>query len=106
MIVASWDSNLGDRFQKLLTWTGFSIEETGTIYGAPGKPETQLGFKTPTNPSESGVQELETTPLLAQDIVSGPSLPDIPPELTISTQPDWGQTKLTKHERASLRPAL
>jgi len=106
IILPSWASTLGDRFQKLLAWTGFSIEDAGTIYRAPGKPETQLRFKKPTTPSESGVLESETTPLLAQDIVSGASLPDIPPQLTISTQPDWGLTKMTKQERAMLRSAL
>jgi len=106
IILPSWASTLGDRFQKLLTWTGFSIEDTGTIYRAPGKPETQLRFKKPLTPTESDVQEPETTPLLAQDIVSGDSLPDIPPQLTVSTQPDWGLTKMTKQERAMLRSAI
>jgi hypothetical protein len=106
IILPSWASTLGDRFQKLLTWTGFSIEDAGTIYRAPGKPETQLRFKKPRSASESDDQEPETTPLLAQDIVSGASLPDIPPQLTVSTQPDWGLTKMTKRERAMLRSAL
>jgi hypothetical protein len=106
IILPSWASTLSDRFQKLLTWTGFSIEETATIYRAPGKPETQLRFKKPLSPSESEGQEPETTPLLAQDVVSGASLPDIPPQLTVNTQPDWGLTKMTKQERAMLRSAL
>src|SRR5438094_4092088 len=36
-----------DRFQKLLKWSGFSIEDTGTIYRTPGQAETQLRFKKP-----------------------------------------------------------
>jgi hypothetical protein len=106
IILPTWAPTLGDRFQRLLTWTGFSIEDTGTIYRAPGKPETQLRFKKPLHPSESCVEKPETTPLLAQDIVSGTSLPDIPPQLTVNTQPDWGLTKMTKQERAMLRSAL
>jgi hypothetical protein len=106
IILPSWASTLGDRFQKLLTWTGFSVEDTGTIYRAPGKPETQLRFKKPLSSSESDVEDPETTPLLAQDIVSGAILPDIPPQLTVRTQPDWGLTKMTKQERAMLRSAL
>ncbi|OLE82276.1 MAG: hypothetical protein AUF79_20100 [Crenarchaeota archaeon 13_1_20CM_2_51_8] len=106
VILPSWASTLGDRFQKLLTWTGFSVEDTGTIYRAPGKPETQLRFKKPISPSESDVQEPEATPVLEQAIESESSFQDIPPQLTVSTQPDWGLTKMTKQERAMLRSAL
>ncbi len=106
IILPAWASTLGDRFQKLLTWTGFSVEDTETIYRAPGKPETQLRFKKPLSPSESDAQEPEATPVLEQAIESESSLRDIPPQLTVSTQPDWGLTKMTKQERAMLRSAL
>jgi len=106
IILPSWASTLGDRFQKLLTWTGFSVEDTETIYRAPGKPETQLRFKKPLSPSGSDVQDPEKTPVLEQAIESESSFPDIPPQLTVSTQPDWGLTKMTKEERAMLRSAL
>jgi hypothetical protein len=106
IILPSWASTLGDRFQKLLTWTGFSVEDTGTIYRAPGKPETQLRFKKPFSPSDSDVQEPEMTPVLEQAIESESSFPDIPPQLTVTTQPDWGLTKMTKQERTMLRSAL
>ena len=106
IILPSWASTLGDRFQKLLTWTGFSIENTGTIYRAPGKPETQLRFKKPLAPRDSDAQEPEAIPVLEQAIESESSFPDIPPQLTVSTQPDWGLTKMTKQEKAMLRSAL
>jgi len=106
IILPSWASTLGERFQKLLTWTGFSVEDTGTIYRAPGKPETQLRFKKPISPTESCIQEPEATPVLEQAIESESSYQDIPPELTVSTQPDWGLTKMTKQERGMLRSAL
>jgi hypothetical protein len=106
IILPSWAGTLGDRFQRLLTWTGFSIQDTGTIYRAPGKPETQLRFKKPLSPSESDVQGPEPTPILEQAIESESSFPDIPPQLTVSTRPDWGLTKMTKQERAMLRSAV
>ena len=107
IILPSWASTLGDRFQKLLTWTGFSTEETGTIYRTPGKPETQLRFKKPLSSSEPDLsQEPETTPVLEQAIESESSFPDVPPQLTVSTQPHWGLTKMTKQEKAMLRSAL
>ena len=106
IILPPWASTLGDRFQKLLTWTGFSIENTATIYRAPGKPETQLRFKKPLSSSDSDVQEPESIPVLERAIESESSFPDIPPQLTVSTQPDWGLTKMTKQERTMLRSAL
>ena len=106
IILPSWASTLGDRFQKLLTWTGFSVEDTETIYRAPGKPETQLRFKKPLSPSGSDAQEPEATPVLEQAIESESSFRDIPPQLIVSTQPDWGLTKMTKQERSMLRSAL
>src|SRR5260370_3184460 len=96
IILPSWASTLGDRFQKLLTWTGFSIEDTATIYRAPGKPETQLRFKKPLAHQDSDAQQPEATPVLEQAIESESSFPDIPPHLTVSTQPNWGLPKMTK----------
>jgi hypothetical protein len=102
----SWASTLGDRFQKLLTWTGFSIEETGTIYRAPGKPETQLRFKKPLVSPESTNPEPEPMPVLAQAMETEFSLREAPPQLAVTSQPDWVPTKMTKQERAMLRSAL
>jgi hypothetical protein len=106
IILPSWASTLGDRFQKLLTWTGFSIEDTGTIYRAPGTPETQLRFRKPLVPTESDVQEPEPMPVLAQAIEAESSLPEGPPQLTVTSQPNWIPTKMTKQERAMLRSAI
>jgi hypothetical protein len=106
IILPSWASTLGDRFQKLFTWTGFSIEDTGTIYRAPGKPETQLRFKKPLAPSQTDVQEPETTPVLGQAMETESSFPDTPPQLTVTCQPDWVPAKMTKQERATLRSAV
>jgi len=106
IILPSWASKLGDRFQRLLQWTGFSIEDTGTIYRASGKPEMQLRFKKPFTPSESDVQEPEPTPVLAQATETESSFPDIPPQLTVTSQPYWVPAKMTKQERAMLRSAL
>ena len=106
IILPSWASTLGDRFQKLLTWTGFSIEETGTIYRAPGKPETQLRFKKPLVSPESSNPEPEPMPVLAQAMETEFSLREAPPQLAVTSQPDWVPTKMTKQERAMLRSAL
>jgi len=106
IILPQWASTISDRFQKLLTSTGFAIEDAGIIYRAPGKPETQLRFRKPLIPLESRQQEPETTSVLAQAIATESSFPDIPPQLTITSPADWAPSKMTKQERAMLRSAV
>jgi len=106
IILPPWASSISDRFQKLLKWSGFSIQDTGTNYLAPGQPETQLRFKKPLTPQESVAQETETTSALAQAIEEESSIPDTPPQLRIPAPPEWTQTSMTKQERYMLKAAI
>ena len=106
IILPQWASTVSDRFQKLLTWTGFAIEDAGTIYRAPGKPETQLRFRKPLVPLEPGQEEPETMSVLSQAIETESSFPDTPPQLTVTSPADWAPSKMTKQERAMLRLAI
>ena len=106
IILPTWASSISDRFQKLLKWSGFSIENTETIYRAPGQPETQLRFKKPLVPQEPGLEEPDASTALAQAIETESSLPDVPLQLTVHSQPDWTQRVTTKPERAMLKAAL
>ena len=106
IILPTWASSISERFQRLLKWSGFSIENAGTIYRAPGQPETQLRFRKPLLPQESALEEPERTSALAQAIETESSLPDTPPLLTIPRQPEWTKTAMTKQERAMLKAAL
>ena len=106
IILPQWASTVSDRFQKLLGWTGFAIEDVGTIYRAPGKPETQLRFRKPLASLESAVQEPETMSVLAQALGAESSFPEIPPQLTITSPTDWAPSKMSKQERAMLRSAV
>jgi hypothetical protein len=106
IILPAWASAVGERFQKLLTWTGFSIEDTSTIYRAPGKPETQLRFRRPLVESESDIQEPDATSVLAQNIETEPVLTDVPPQLSIVSAPNWGPAHMTKQDRAMLKSAV
>jgi hypothetical protein len=106
IILPQWASTVSDRFQKLLTWVGFAIEDAGTIYRAPGKPETQLRFRKPLASVDSAVQEPETMSVLAQTIDTESSLPDTPPQLTVTSPTDWAPSKMTKQERTMLRSAI
>src|SRR5690348_597749 len=108
IILPAWASTIGDRFQKLLTWTGFSIQDSGTIYRAPGKPETQLRFKKPLEPSKTftPVSEPEPTAVLAEAVETETSFPDTPPQLVVASTPAWGRIKMTRQEKAMLRSAV
>jgi len=106
IILPTWAASISERFQKLLKWSGFSIQDTGTIYRAPGLPETQLRFRKPLIPQESISVEPATTSTLAQAIEDESSLPDIPPQLSVLSQPEWTQPAMTKQERAMLKAAV
>jgi hypothetical protein len=106
IILPAWASTVNDRFEKLLAWTGFVMEEAGTIYRTEGKPETRLRFRKPLVPAESAAREPETPSTTAQADTPESSLLDIPPQLSIVSQPDWAPSKLTRQERAMLRSAI
>jgi len=106
IILPTWAASISERFQKLLKWSGFSIEDTGTIYRAPGQPETQLRFKKPLNAQESISQEPEVSSPLTEALETGSSLPETPPLLTVPGQPEWTPSKVTKPERAMLKAAI
>lgn len=108
IILPTWASTIGDRFQKLLTWTGFSILDSGTIYRAPGKPETQLRFKKPLEPQKTftPTHEPEPTAVLAQAVETEATFPDNPPQLAVASTPAWGRIRMTRQEKAMLRSAV
>jgi hypothetical protein len=106
IILPEWASTISDRFQKLLTWTGFAVEEAGTVYRTPGKPETQLRFRKPLAPAELASQETEMAPTLSQTIETESSFPDVPQQLLSTSKPDWAPVKMTKQEGAMLRSAV
>ncbi len=107
IILPTWASSIGDRFQKLLTWTGFVAEDPETKYRSADRQETQLRFKKPLAPRDSTPPEPEPEPVpaLAEALEVDPSLPETPPQPELSSQPDWTPTKMTKQEKAVLRSA-
>lgn len=113
IILPSWATNVSERFQKLLSWTGFAQESIETIYRSPSKAETQLLFKKPMRAKDQGKQErIETSELetssasvLAETDI-GASIPDIPSQLQIMAQPEWISAKTTRQERTMLKSAI
>jgi hypothetical protein len=106
IILPSWATNVSDRFQKLLAWTGFASESTETIYRTPSKAETQLRFKKPLQPTSVKVSEPDQPPVLGQTAEREAPLPDTPPQLSIVSQPVWAEATMTRQERAMLRSAV
>ncbi len=106
IILPTWAASISERFQRLLKWSGFSIQDTGTIDRAPGLSETQLRFKKPLIPQESSSAEPETTSALAQAIENESPLPDLPPQLSVPSEPEWTHPAMTKQERVMLKAAI
>ena len=106
IILPSWATNISDRFQKLLAWTGFTAEITETIYRNQNRPETQLKFKKPAQRAEAEVAEPELKPVLGLETDMEGQPRDTPPQTIITSQPDWGKAKMTRQERATLRSAI
>jgi hypothetical protein len=116
IILPAWATNVGDRFQRLLPNTGFTIEEASVIYRVPGKPENELRFRKPileqTEESETdSLESLEapTPPLQAPTSLDQEAIESTsPPVLEISEAPLPVQmpAKLTRLERSIVKAAV
>jgi hypothetical protein len=115
IVLPAWATSVGDRFQRLMPNTGFTIESAGIIYRVQGKPETELRFRKPTQESE---QEPPATAPSIEDVVSmsppmsSSSLNEevteavAPPVLELSEEPQWIPPKLSRMEKSMLRSAV
>jgi hypothetical protein len=115
IILPAWATGVGDRFQKLMPNTGFTIEEAGVIYRTQGKPETELRFRKPIRETQ---EESLTTPLATVEVKSiqptppPSSLSDgtiesaTPPVLEISEEPQWTPVKLSRVEKTMIKAAV
>jgi hypothetical protein len=117
IILPAWATNVGDRFQRLLPNTGFTIEEASVIYRVPGKPENELRFRKPileqTEESETdsleSLEEAPTPPLQAPTSLDQEAIESTsPPVLEISEAPLPVQmpAKLTRLERSIVKAAV
>jgi len=113
IILPAWATGMGDRFQKLMPNTGFTIEEAGVIYRVEGKPETELRFRKPLQE----VQEAQTVPSTLSAIPVSP-LPELssleeggvetagPPVIEVSEEPVHIPAKLSRLERNIVKTAM
>src|SRR3989449_3218212 len=114
IVLPDWATTLGDRFQKLMPATGFTVESSGIVYRAPGRPETQLRFRKPVQEQAAAlnVQQAteEVTPTVALLPATTPAEEAVdseqPPIVEIRQPPTWRSAKVTRPERAMLKSAI
>ena len=115
IVLPAWATTIGDRFQRLMPNTGFTIEEAGVIYRTQGKPETELRFR---KPIEEVQHQSSTSPPTEEELVSpqSPVLPSplnesavesiAPPVLEISKEPQWVPSKPSRVEKTMVKAAV
>jgi hypothetical protein len=115
IVLPAWATSIGDRFQKLMPNTGFTIESAGIIYRVQGKPETELRFRRPIQVLEAESAS-ETSALKGSEPVPPSPVPralddgslesTVPPVLEISDAPSWSPVKLSRLERSMVKAAV
>jgi hypothetical protein len=116
IVLPAWATNVGDRFQRLMPNTGFTIEEAGIIYRTQGKPETELRFR---KPIEKAQHESSASPPAEEDDHVSPQPPAppnplnesaveslVPPVLEISEEPQWVPSKPSRVEKIMIKAAV
>ncbi len=112
IILPAWATRVGDRFLKLLPYTGFNVEASSIIYRTPGVPETELRFRKPldkVNENELPPTEMEqpTKPtLLISPLTQTNAELDEHPPVGLPSQPEWVPMRTTPSERAMVRSAI
>ncbi len=115
IILPSWATRVGDRFQKLAPYVGFTIEKSAIIYRTEGKPETEIRFGKPipqiTPTANSSVENLPNgeigqiappNPMLSGGTVE----PEQHPVQDTSAEPAWVPVRMTRLERSILKSAV
>ena len=115
IVLPAWATSVGDRFQRLMPDTGFTVEEAGVVYRSPGKPETELRFRKPIQEIQ---EESPTTSAASEGVISilppAPPSPLIeavtesvaPPVLEISEEPQWIPHKPSRIEKTMVKAAV
>jgi hypothetical protein len=132
VILPPWATRLNNRLVRVVSWSGFNLENSQVIFRVPGRPENQLIFRKPAttgqvvpqvpkSDSESGMEEdsldqeisaLEDS--FSADERTGPELEtrsepeeiEAPPVDEQIEDPVWTQTSLDPLESAMLSSAV
>ena len=115
IVLPAWATSIGDRFQRLMPDTGFTIEAAGVIYRTQGKPETELRFRKPLQvpvdapeaPFPRTPGSVSTPPSQAPSSLDDGAVESAsPPVLENSEAPSWNPTKLSRLERSIVKAAV
>jgi len=115
IILPAWATGVGDRFQRLMPNTGFTIESSAVVYRVQGKPETELRFRKPIGEvrkeSTTTSSTLEEVGPALQSAVQAPldeGMTEMvaPPVLEVVDEPRWVPAKLSRMEKSMLNAAV
>jgi hypothetical protein len=115
IILPAWATGVGDRFQRLMPNTGFTIESSAVIYRVQGKPETELRFRKPIEEvreepatTSSTLEEIGSVPqsMLQPPLGEGMIESAAPPVLEVVEEPQWIPVKLSRMEKSMLNAAV
>jgi len=73
VILPPWATRLSSRLIRVVSWTGFDLENSQVIFRAPGRPENELVFRKPTPPELAESQPSEQA--ADAEPVAGPEPP-------------------------------
>jgi len=116
IILPAWATSVGDRFERLMPNTGFTIESSAVIYRVQGKPETELRFRKPIE--DIGEESVQSSPspedigLPLQSTLPPPTLDNgmiesaAPPVLEVVDEPQWIPVKMSRMEKSMLNAAV
>ena len=115
IILPAWATGVGDRFQRLMPSTGFTVESSAVIYRAQGRPETELRFRKPIE--EIHKESVAMSPTI-EETEPEPPFPAVsslsegmietvaPPVLEIVDEPQWVPAKLSRTDKTMLNAAV
>ena len=115
IILPAWATGVGDRFQRLMPNTGFTVESSEVIYRVQGKPETELRFRKPieeirkeSTTTSSTLEEIGSVPQSMRQPPLGEGMIEsaAPPVLEIVDEPKWIPAKLSRLEKSMLNAAV
>ncbi len=114
VILPAWATQVGDRFQKIAPYVGFTIEKSEIIYRSEGKPETEIRFEKPVPQVTSlpDASRLTQVNAVDQTIPTSPELSqgtaefEQPPVERNVAEPAWVPVSMTRLERAILKAAV
>ena len=72
VILPPWATRLSNRLARVVSWTGFELENSQVIFRTPGRPENELVFRKPVISQKTDSESSEASELAAPEEPSSP----------------------------------